>query len=549
MTIKRKLILNSTAVLIVALIMVATIIFQMISMQTSNRDVVDVLVNVQKLESSTLTLKQSLNNASILNNDASKHEVKVARDHTLSWFKKLEETLFDKESRGYLENAAMKLELLNNSTISALTANDNAELKRQSVRVDGISNDIYMLNMYVTKYYDQVQTNLEKQVKSIVVSAVIGAVILIIFSIASSLRMTYAITRPLDRISEQAREIADGNLQVEPFVYNKKDELGQLNHSFQQMTEQLHHLIKEVQVASDQVNSFASQVEAENATLSEITKQIAVSTDELSAGAQSISSELQDSVHMISDMDEHFSSNVVITKESKVLAQKAKAAVNTGLETLQSQEKNVEETQLATQSIERATKQFQTYAEKIEDVAAAVSSISEHTNLLALNAAIEAARAGEAGKGFAVVATEVRKLADESKNLMTEVFSVIGELKLGLKEVVVSVGHGVTMSLEQKETMTLTSKSFHVIQESMELMDEQISNLVQGVSKSKELGEHVLSNVDNISAVVEETAAGSEEISAATTEQVHAFTNLSEKVLELKELTVSLQQSISRFKV
>jgi methyl-accepting chemotaxis protein len=549
MTIKRKLILNSTAVLIVALIMVATIIFQMISMQTSNRDIVDVLVNVQKLESSTLTLKQSLNNASILNNDASKHEVKLARDHTLSWFKKLEETLFDKESRGYLEDAAMKLELLNNSTVSALNANDNAELKRQSVRVDGISNDIYMLNMYVTEYYEQVQTNLEKQVKSIVVSAIIGAVILIIFSVASSLRTTYAITRPLDRIAEQAREIADGNLQVEPFVYNKRDELGQLNQSFQQMTEQLHHLIKEVQVASDQVNSFATLVEAENATLSEITKQIAVSTDELSAGAQSISSELQDSVHMISDMDEHFSSNVVITKESKELAQKAKGAVNTGLETLQSQEKNVEETQLATQSIERATKQFQSYAEKIEDVAAAVSSISEHTNLLALNAAIEAARAGEAGKGFAVVATEVRKLADESKNLMTEVFSVIGELKLGLEEVVVSVGHGVTMSLEQKETMTLTSKSFHVIQESMELMDSQISNLVQGVSKSKELGEHVLSNVDNISAVVEETAAGSEEISAATTEQVHAFTNLSGKVLELKQLTVSLQQSISRFRV
>lgn len=549
MTIKRKLILNSTAVLIVALIMVATIIFQMISMQTSNREIVDVLVNVQKLESSTLTLKQSLNNASILNNDASKYEVKLARDQTLSWFKRVEETLFDKESRAYLEKAAMKLELLNNSTVSALDSNDNAELKRQSVRVDGISNDIFMLNKYVTEYYDQMQTNLENNVKSIVVSAMIGAAILIIFSIASSLKMTYSITRPLDRIAGQARDIAEGNLQVEPFVYNKKDELGKLNLSFQQMTEQLHMLIKEVQVASSKVNSFAELVEAENTTLSEITKQIAVSTDELSAGAQSISSELQDSVHMISDMDEHFSSNVVITKESEELAQKAKGAVNAGLQTLQSQEKNVEETQLATQSIERATKQFQSYAEKIENVASAVSSISEHTNLLALNAAIEAARAGEAGKGFAVVATEVRKLADESKNLMTEVFSVIGDLKAGLEEVEVSVGHGVAMSLEQKETMTLTSRSFHEIQESMEQMDAKISSLVIGVSKSKDLGQHVLANVDNISAVVEETAAGSEEISAATTEQVHAFINLSEKVLELKELTVSLQQSISRFRV
>lgn len=46
-----------------------------------------------------------------------------------------------------------------------------------------------------------------------------------------------------------------------------------------------------------------------------------------------------------------------------------------------------------------------------------IVNIAGQTSLLSLNASIEAARAGEEGKGFAVVAEEVKKLAEQSKNV------------------------------------------------------------------------------------------------------------------------------------
>lgn len=60
-----------------------------------------------------------------------------------------------------------------------------------------------------------------------------------------------------------------------------------------------------------------------------------------------------------------------------------------------------------------------------------IASIAAQTNILAINASIEAARAGEQGKGFAVVAVEVKKLADEIKELTGKVDSGLQDVEQG----------------------------------------------------------------------------------------------------------------------
>lgn len=84
-------------------------------------------------------------------------------------------------------------------------------------------------------------------------------------------------------------------------------------------------------------------------------------------------------------------------------------------------------------------KDFETSVQKIKECTAAIVSIANQTNMLALNASIEAARAGEQGKGFAVVAVEVKKLAEEIKNLVVAVNSSISDVEQGTEKMNTSI--------------------------------------------------------------------------------------------------------------
>lgn len=128
------------------------------------------------------------------------------------------------------------------------------------------------------------------------------------------------------------------------------------------------------------------------------------------------------------------------------------------------------ETQHSRQQMLGELRQLKTFTTELQDMAAEVVSIADHTNLLALNAGIESARAGEAGKGFSVVATEIRGLSLRSRETATQMTDKVMAIKKSIESTVDTAETALSRSSEQlAET---EQRIDHVISRSREVIEQ-----------------------------------------------------------------------------
>ncbi len=400
----------------------------------------------------------------------------------------------------------------------------------------------------VVEFANKQTIEIEKQAresydKDIIYMIVVALAILLV-SVAICLIIIRIITKPLNALKKHLKTVSTGDFRISiPAKFlSYKDELGDIAKAADQMQNSIKDIIGSVVLEAGKVNSSiensSNHISHLNTDLTETSatvQEVSAGIEETSASTEELTStisEIEKAVETITEkaQDGAMSSNE-ISRKAIELKDNANASQTNALEI----RSNISKSML--EAIERSRE-----VERIKELSEAILQISSQTNLLALNAAIEAARAGEAGKGFSVVAEEIRKLAEDSKNTVNEIQSMVNVVF----EAVNSLADTSKKTLEFIDAEVVKGYS-ELVQtgENYEKDSVFIEELVTDLSATTQ---QLLASVKTVSNVMNSIAQASTEGSAATTDIAERVSRIVDKSGEVKKETESIGTSASKLK-
>jgi len=357
----------------------------------------------------------------------------------------------------------------------------------------------------------------------------------------------WMIAMPLAKLRNLMNEGEKGNLTVRSNI-RKRDEIGQLALSFNQMMEQITALVNRTNESAAQVLRTAENLTEASRKTADSAKEIAIATEEIAKGATSLAVEAERG----SEIAEQLSAKMHEVNEARdrmaATAVEVERASEQGTRYMASLIEKTGTTEEMTRNMVEKVDRLKESTRSIRQILDVLNNITKQTNILSLNATIEAARAGAAGKGFMVVADEIRKLADQSRESIDVVASITESIQNEIEDTVNVLGEAYPIFQEQIEAVKEANQIFLSVQAQMNNFTAQLETVNESVAQLGQTQNVLATAMSNVSAVAEESSATSEEVASLSNEQLNVSEHLVELSNELEKVSNHLKETLSHFR-
>lgn len=358
----------------------------------------------------------------------------------------------------------------------------------------------------------------EPVIRSFINNATVVTLLTFVVVIFFAQLLASSISRPINIMLPQIDKITQGDLR-ESITVITRNEAGQLAISFNQLMQSIRFLVDEMQNASAMIISSSFHVLSVAQQQREDAANLSTSVSEIQVTAEQLA-------HSFKRIISRASAGQQLANNTLNQAQKGQELIDRNADAFR---KIREQSRI---SIDK-TQHFVTQSNQITQIFETIQTIVAQTKMIALNASIEAAGSGTTGHRFSVIAAEIRKLADKSTELLSEISRTVRVLQDSTLDMADSI---------EQEIQTVEYGYQHA--ERIQEVFKEILNMTESNARSV----HEISGVASQQNIAhEQIVNGIRQISDVATKIEQSSHKLNELTVQMDELARQLSLSTKQF--
>lgn len=354
---------------------------------------------------------------------------------------------------------------------------------------------------------------------------------------------------PLVRLRNLMEQGGQGDLTVRANFKARKDEVGQLTDSFNQMMDTISNLAQQTGESARAVLNTAYELSDVSSKTAVSAREISVATEQIAGGASTLALEAERGNELTLNIKDEMSRVVELNFAMGQSAHEVHKVSEQGIDNMAELINKTNSSEQMTHSMREKVDSLNESTSSIRQILEVLDAITKQTNILSLNATIEAARAGAAGQGFMVVADEIRKLADQSKQSIEVVGQITESIQNEIADTVHTLVEAQPVFQEQAESVREADLIFKNVQGQMGEFIEHLDAVTNSIQQLEQSQKVLIEAMASVSAVSQESSATSEQVASLSSEQLSISEGLVTLSNTLETLSKSLEESLSNFKI